>query len=199
MTRVLIVPGLFGSGEGHWQRHWLIDQPASRLVEQDDWERPALSHWLARLESELDRADEAYIVAHSLGCVLTAHLAGSASAGKVKGALLVAPCDLAPTDRLHPGQVAFGTMPTAALPFPAIMVGSLNDRYMALDRLTLFSRLWGTDLRNIGLAGHINIDSGYGRWSAGYSFLETLKTKAVHLGKIPPRRAWGEAMSWQAS
>ncbi|MEZ2128251.1 MULTISPECIES: RBBP9/YdeN family alpha/beta hydrolase [unclassified Sinorhizobium] len=178
MSRVLILPGLFGSGDGHWQRYWLQDRANSRLVEQDDWEHPRLTEWMTKLDAALEEAGEAYIVAHSLGCLLTARLAGSAAARRVKGALLVAPCDLPVTELLHPGYIAFGSMPTAALPFPSIIVGSLDDVYMSLDRLTLFGRLWKSEVRNIGLAGHINVASGFGRWTAGYALLEKLKERA---------------------
>jgi predicted alpha/beta hydrolase family esterase len=180
MSRVLVLPGLFGSGDGHWQRHWVLDQPDSRLVDQDDWDKPQFPNWIARLEAELEEAGEAYIVAHSLGCLLTARLAGRESARRVKGALLVAPCDLPSTETLHPGHILFGSMPTETLPFPSITVGSLNDIYMTLDRLTFFGRLWNSEIRNIGLAGHINIASGFGRWPGGYRLLEMLKARTKH-------------------
>ncbi|MBY4631255.1 RBBP9/YdeN family alpha/beta hydrolase [Rhizobium croatiense] len=178
MSEVLILPGLFGSGEGHWQEHWLQDQPGSRRVAQDDWDHPDLDSWLPRLEGALEEAREAYLVAHSLGCLLAARLAGRSAARRVKGALLVAPCDLPATEILHPGHISFGGMPTAPLPFPSIVVGSMNDVYMTVDRLALFGRLWKAETRNIGLAGHINIASGFGRWRTGYRLLDTLKTRA---------------------
>ena len=178
MIDVLILPGLFGSGEGHWQQHWLEDQPDSRCVAQDDWDHPNLDSWLLRLEGALEEAGEAYLVAHSLGCLLAARLAGRSVARRVKGALLVAPCDLPATDILHPGHISFGGMPTAPLPFPSIVIGSMNDAYMAVDRLTLFGRLWKAETRNIGLAGHINIASGFGRWRTGYQLLDALKMRA---------------------
>ncbi|PDT04224.1 hypothetical protein CO666_10075 [Rhizobium chutanense] len=178
MSEVLILPGLFGSGEGHWQQHWLEDQPGSRCVAQNDWDRPNLDAWLLQLEGALDEAGEAYLVAHSLGCLLAARLAGRNAARRVKGALLVAPCDLQATEILHPGHITFGGMPTAPLPFPSIVVGSMNDAYMTVDRLTLFGRLWNAETRNIGLAGHINVASGFGRWRSGYRLLEALKTQA---------------------
>ncbi|MBB3569293.1 alpha/beta hydrolase [Rhizobium sp. BK491] len=180
MTRVLIVPGLFGSAEGHWQRYWLQDHSDVRLVEQDDWDFPNLGSWMEKLEAALEEAGEAYVVAHSLGCVLTARLAGRQAARRVKGALLVAPCDIPVTETLHAGHLSFGTMPTDALPFPSMTIGSLNDIYMSLDRLGMFGRLWNSDVRNIGLAGHINIASGYGRWASGYRFLDMLKARSRH-------------------
>ncbi|WP_064709358.1 RBBP9/YdeN family alpha/beta hydrolase [Rhizobium bangladeshense] len=178
MKEVLILPGLFGSGEGHWQQHWLQDQPDSRCVIQDDWDHPHVDKWLFRLENALEEAGEAYLVAHSLGCLLAARLAGRSVARRVKGALLVAPCDLPVTEALHPGQISFGDMPTAPLPYPSIVVGSMNDAYMSVDRLALFGRLWNAETRNIGLAGHINIASGFGRWRNGYRLLEALKTRS---------------------
>jgi predicted alpha/beta hydrolase family esterase len=44
----------------------------------------------------------------------------------------------------------------------------------------MFGRLWNSDVRNIGLAGHINIASGFGRWPSGYGFLEMLKARTKH-------------------
>ena len=55
MTRILIVPGLFGSGEGHWQRYWLQDHPDVRLVEQDDWDFPSIGSWMDKLKSRWKR------------------------------------------------------------------------------------------------------------------------------------------------
>jgi uncharacterized protein len=189
MSRILILPGLFGSGEGHWQHHWLREHPDSRLVEQDDWDRPRLHDWMLRLEETLAEEDDAYIVAHSLGCLLAAQLAGRPSARRVRGALLVAPCDLPSTEALHPGHLAFGTMPTKALPFASIVVGSLNDIYISLDRLTMFARLWKSDLRNIGLAGHINVASGFGRWPSGYGLLTELKSRTRHRRQVGGTRS----------
>ncbi|MBY3416104.1 alpha/beta fold hydrolase [Rhizobium laguerreae] len=137
----------------------------------------------------LAAATKAYLVAHSLGCLLAARLAGRSAARRVKGALLVAPCDLPVTENLHPGHISFGPMPTAPLPFPSIVVGSMNDAYMTVDRLTLFGRLWNAETRNIGLAGHINVASGFGRWRNGYRLLEGLKTQTRgrrHVVSMPP-------------
>ncbi|WFR97858.1 RBBP9/YdeN family alpha/beta hydrolase [Rhizobium tumorigenes] len=177
MTAVLILPGLFGSDEAHWQQFWLRDQPDSICVVQNDFDNPRLSDWMPRLEETLDAVGEAYIVAHSLGCLLAANLAGTAAARQVKAALLVAPCDLQPTHTLHPGKVVFGDMPMGQLPFPAKVVGSLSDRYMSLDCLTLVARCWGAEIKNIGNAGHINTASGFGRWSGGYQLLEGMKSR----------------------
>ncbi|UNK40222.1 alpha/beta hydrolase (plasmid) [Shinella sp. H4-D48] len=176
----LILPGLNGSPEAHWQRHWVRDNPQSRVVEQYDWTCPERQSWLGRVEEDIERVGhDVWLVAHSLGCVLAAHLAQSPIASRIRGALLVAPCDLDTTETMHPCIIRFGTMPTARLPFPSLVVGSLNDPYMPVSRLKKTADDWGSDLIDIGEAGHINIASGFGRWAAGYDFLELLKERAA--------------------
>lgn len=175
MTHTLILPGFMGSGPDHWQQHWLADNPGSLLVEQDDWERPHLDIWLDRLESILEEHKDVMLVAHSLGCLLAAHLAGRALAEKVRGALLVAPCHLDRTDKLHPDRIHFGSMPEKRLPFPSLVVSSFDDPYMRFDQARHHASVWGSDLVNLGYAGHINVEAGFGRWVQGYrlgSFLQ---------------------------
>lgn len=168
MTRTLILPGFMGSGTDHWQQHWLSDHPGSRFVEQDNWDRPHLDAWLARLESVLGKHGDVILVAHSLGCLLAAHLAGRASAETIRGALLVAPCHLDRTEYIHPGAIRFGAMPEAPLPFPSLVVASLNDPYMPFEQCRHYASLWGSELIDLGHAGHINVASGFGRWVHGY-------------------------------
>ncbi|KQY02745.1 hypothetical protein ASE23_14330 [Rhizobium sp. Root73] len=199
MTPTLILPGLNGSDDGHWQRFWLSDNTESRLVEQDDWKSPRIEAWTNRLEEVLIHEGPAYIVAHSLGCLLAAKCADRPTARLIKGALLVAPCDLSTTEKLHPGAIHFGRMPTRALPFPTITVGSLNDIYMPLESLSLYAGLWKTQVRNLGPAGHINIGSGFGRWTGGYELLSLLKMKAKSRRNYDlPQVQSGEAFAGEA-
>ncbi|MEY9200688.1 alpha/beta hydrolase [Sinorhizobium sp. CCBAU 05631] len=170
--------GFVRIGRGHWQRHWLIDQPGATLVEQGDWNRPALAAWRSALETEIDRHPSVDIVAHSLGCLLVAALAGRPIVERIRSALLVGPCDLEETERLHPGAIAFGGMPRQRLSFPSLVVGSLNDPYMRFDRLRILCEEWGGRLVDLGHAGHINIASGFGRWPAGYDLLQVLNGMA---------------------
>ena len=174
MARTLIIPGLFGSGAGHWQRHWLDDQQQATLVEQDDWDHPVLTRWRDALERAIVRHGVVDLVAHSLGCILVASLARRPLARQIRSALLVAPCDLDVTERLHPGAIEFGAMPEQPLPFPSLIVGSLNDPYMSFDRLRHVSTRWGSRLVDLGHAGHINVASGFGRWQRGYDLLTVL-------------------------
>jgi predicted alpha/beta hydrolase family esterase len=49
---------------------------------------------------------------------------------------------------------------------------------MSLEKLSYYTRIWKSQVRNIGLAGHINIASGFGRWTGGYGLLNVLKDRA---------------------
>ena len=188
MEKILIVPGLFGSGEGHWQRAWLQDVPGSQIVQQTDWHRPCLDEWVDRLEAELSEGP-AFIVAHSLGCHVTSALARRASAGRVRGAMLVAPCDIGVTRKLHSENLASVHAPeTRKFPFPSVVVGSLNDIYMPFENLTEIAAEWGSDVHILGQAGHVNIESGYGRWTGGYAIFRQLQARVQHQDKIPARR-----------
>jgi predicted alpha/beta hydrolase family esterase len=72
-------------------------------------------------------------------------------------------------------MIEFGHEPLARLPFPSLVIGSLNDPYMSMPDLERHVRGWGSDLTTIGFAGHINIASGFGRWPEAYSFFNRLK------------------------
>lgn len=178
MCTTLIVPGLNGSDEGHWQRHWLLDDPQALLVDQDNWQCPVLEDWIDRLEVALSAVESAYIVAHSLGCPLVANMASRPSAAKIKGALLVAPAHLDRVEAMHPCIVRFGAFPLQPLAFPSLVVGSMNDPYMNPEELGQAAASWGSDLVNLGSVGHINIAAGFGRWPGGYALFDRLKATA---------------------
>jgi predicted alpha/beta hydrolase family esterase len=65
-------------------------------------------------------------------------------------------------------------MPLNKLPFPSITVMSSNDVYVTIDRAKEFSTAWGSELINIGNAGHINADSNLGFWEFGLELLDRL-------------------------
>ncbi|MET0437433.1 MAG: alpha/beta hydrolase [Devosia sp.] len=179
MTRpVLIVPGLNGSGEGHWQRYWLEDFEEAQLVEQVDWTNPEAARWQERLEEAVLANPGAIIVAHSLGTILVARLAGSPVASLVGGALLVAPADIERTSALHARTYEFGRIPTDPLPFPAQVVASRDDIYMTLDKAISLAKSWQAPLFDAGYVGHINVASGFGRWAEGYELARQVAEQA---------------------
>ena len=172
--RVLILPGWLNSGPGHWQSRWEALHGFER-VEQADWEWPRRGDWMARLEEAL-LADErpAWLVAHSLGCHLVAAWAAhSRHTARVQGALLVAPPDVERADM--PPQLHNWRPPVRQrLPFAATVLYSDDDPYGAPERARSMAGEWGADASSIGVAGHINGNSGLGDWPAGLARLQAL-------------------------
>lgn len=176
---ILIVPGLYNSSQYHWQSHWERALPTAERVEQDDWEDPRLGDWAAGLAEAVRRRPGAILVAHSLGCALVAHLSRISGGRGIGGALLVAPADAhrdGPRGKLLEG---FSPIPLDLLPFPSIVVASRNDPYVPFDTAQGFARAWGSRFVDLGFAGHINVESGHGRWVEGRALLNRLIEKAA--------------------
>lgn len=173
----LLLPGLGGSGPGHWQTLWRESHRDARLVEQRDWNKPDLEDWIDTVADEIEQAPGAVLVAHSLGCALVAHLAQRRRDLLIGGALLVAPADV--DDRLRtPVSVAsFAPMPLELLPFPSIVVGSSNDPTISIGRAMLFAYAWGAPFVHLRDSGHINVASGFGTWRDGYRLARQLEER----------------------
>lgn len=167
MIDTLIVPGLNGSPDGHWQRHWADGEAGSELVEQEDWVEPRFAEWLHRLEARIEASRPGVIiVAHSLGCALVGALANRAAASHVGGALFVAPADLPALSDRHPTVRDFAEAQAGvqALPFASILAASRNDPFMTYAGAARQAARWGSALFDLGEAGHVNIASGHGPW-----------------------------------
>jgi predicted alpha/beta hydrolase family esterase len=53
---ILLLPGLGGSGPGHWQALWRESSPEAELVEQDNWNAPDFDSWIGRVAAAADHA-----------------------------------------------------------------------------------------------------------------------------------------------
>ena len=175
---LLILPGWQNSGPDHWQSRWEILHGGVR-VDQHDWMRPLRGDWIARLEEVLlDHAQAdgapAVLVAHSLGCLLTAAWAShSRNTHLVKAAMLVAPVD-AEREELRPVLTSWAPVPLQRLPFKTVLLGSHNDPYCSLQRAQHFAQAWGSEFVDYGACGHINAESGLGDWPEGFEILKKL-------------------------
>ena len=168
---VLILPGWQNSGPDHWQSLWET-QYGYRRVDQHDWMQPRRGDWMAQLEDVILDADEPVVlVAHSLGCILTAAWAShSQNTHRVKGALLVAPGD-AESDELREVLPSWSPVPMVKLPFPSALVGSRNDPYCSFERVQAMGAAWGARFVDLGNAGHVNAETALGDWPAGRALL----------------------------
>jgi predicted alpha/beta hydrolase family esterase len=176
--QVLVVPGLYTSGPGHWQTRWEKEFGFAR-VEQKDWDAPRCEDWVRTLDRTVAAQRlPVFLVAHSLGCITIAHWASNAESAvsqKVKGALLVAPSDVERPE-FSPGAVGFSPIPLDRLPFRSIVVASTNDPYISLARAEQLATGWCADFENIGAAGHITTVDGFGPWPQGIELLDRLRS-----------------------
>jgi uncharacterized protein len=191
MASILIIPGLGGSGPRHWQTHLEHSLPDTLRVHQDDWDRPDRDAWTGRLAAAIEALPGAVLVAHSLGCILVAHVAARHPDLPVAAALLVAPADVEREDCTPDHLREFAPIPRAPLPFRSIVVGSMNDPYMMLARAHALATDWGAGFVNAGLLGHINVDSGFGPWPEGKRLLRHLtaarRSRHPGLATVPAR------------
>jgi predicted alpha/beta hydrolase family esterase len=174
---LLIVPGLGGSGPGHWQSVWESELPDATRVAQADWDEPRREPWIAAIRQAIAARPGAIVVAHSLGCILLSHLLAEHPSTQVAGALLVAPADV---ERPSPAPDCirrFAPVPMNRLPFPSTVVASGNDPFASLARAQSFATAWGSELIGIGNAGHINVEAGFGPWPEGRAMLDRLMAR----------------------
>jgi hypothetical protein len=148
--------------------------PATVRVIQSDWSKADLPAWSARVRRDIARNPGRLIIAaHSFGALAAVH-AGVAGAGRIAGALLVAPAD---PDKFNVAEA----MPRDPLPFPAVVVASSNDPWMSLWKAADWADRWGADLVNLGDAGHINAEAGFGPWPEGLGLIERLRRRSEHI------------------
>jgi predicted alpha/beta hydrolase family esterase len=184
MTKTLIVPGLDGSPDPHWQHWWVATDPMALMVDLSDPGRPVPAVWEIELASMILRHPDSILVGHSLGAVLIARLLATWPHLKVRGALLVAPAETMGKDRV--GQ--FGAIPELRMDIPTRVVASRNDPWMSFGRAAHLARAWGSDLVDMGAAGHINVASGFGPWARGKALRDDL-LMATDAGQVRPAPA----------
>lgn len=184
MSTILIVPGLHGSGPQHWQTWFEHRLLRCVRVEQSDWATPHLPRWAGAVRHALDHVvGRAWIVAHSFGCLAAVHAANDYH-HKIAGAMLVAPAD---PEKFDVGPL----LPEEHLPFPSVVVASTNDPWLSLAKVLYWADRWGSRLINLGAAGHINTESGFGPWIDGLEIFEQLRANQPDLliGSLDPDRA----------
>lgn len=174
MNSVLLVPGFNGSGPDHWQSHWRRDHPEYLRLEQRDWEHPSVEHWVAALDTAIAQCGGSVVlVGHSLGCTTIAHWTERHGAGRVAGALLVAPADVEAATA--PAEIrSFAPTPLLRLPYRSHVVTSTTDPLISMARAQAFATAWGSEITVLVDAGHINTSSGHGPWAEGHQMLEQL-------------------------
>ena len=187
---VLIVPGFHGSGPAHWQSWLQARTPQARRVSGIDWESPVLPEWSSAIHAGIEQSTgSVWLVAHSFGC-LASVVAASERPDRIAGLLLVAPAD---PERFSSSGVRqqsgydfvessiVNLLPQSGLErLPSVVVASEDDPWLDFENARDWAERWGSSLINLGQAGHINTDSGYGPWPFAQELL-----LAMHKGRTP--------------
>ena len=159
----LILHGLDGSGDGHWQP-WLAEQLREagehvRFPDLPEASAPQLDAWLAALEAE--RGDLDTVVCHSLGCLLWLHHRAR-DGPPAERVLLVSP----PGPDAGIEEIA-GFFPVPLDPAHAAgahLVCSDDDPYCPGGAVSGYAEPLRIGAEVIPGAGHINTDAGFGAW-----------------------------------
>jgi len=186
---VVLVPGLRGHVEDHWQTHLAAALPGTRTV-------PALGRAEASLQARvtlLDRivadvAGPVVLVAHSAGVLVAVHWAACHPGSTVVGALLATPPALAA--ELPPEYPSIRSLrqhgwlpiPRRPLPFPSILAASSDDPLGNPVRVAALARAWGSRWHDLGPVGHLNPASGFGEWPAARQLVDELAAGSVQPG-----------------
>lgn len=182
--RILIVPGYQGSGPGHWQTWFERRLPRARRVGRIDWHAPVIANWAHEIRNEIGCApDPVWLIAHSFGC-LAAAVAAAGGRERIAGAMFVAPADperFSPlglkTDRTALPSLSL-YLTRQPLSFPSLVVASASDPWMPLNVAAYWADRWGSRFVNLGDAGHINVEAGFGPWPRGLELFQSLQQSA---------------------
>ena len=181
----VIVPGLRGHVEDHWQTLLAAKLPNAVIVPSFGRDKRDLAGRVADLHRVISEAGAPVtLVAHSAGVLTTVHWAREHDL-PVQGALLATPPDLAqPLGPQYPSlselrESGWLPIPLARLRFPSIVAASTNDALGDFERVRELADAWGSHFIDVGPVGHLNPASGFGEWLGAEALLGVLR------GQVP--------------
>ena len=169
----IIIHGLNGSPEGHWQ-HFLHEDLRERgekvfFPQFPNNNSPNLELWLKYFDKYKNHIHEnTIIIAHSMGVIFWLHFIEKNFNIKIKKCILVAPPSRDFLER-HEYTKSFSNFVLDKNLFhrvnkSSLLIATANDEYCIPEAKEAFGLL---DIEYYSLppkAGHINILSGYGKW-----------------------------------
>lgn len=178
MIHHLIVPGVGGSDEQHWQS-WLQRQLPNSSRVQQNWQQPILQQWIEQWVAHVDNIHEPIqVIAHSFGCLtsLAALAQHPELQEKINNLILVAPANPARFSETGFAQAGQNTylnyFEQLQLELSSLMLISENDPWLAFDDALHLAEVWKFPYLNMGQVGHINVASGFGAFPQILPFIE---------------------------
>ena len=168
--KVLILHGWGGSDAPHWQAELAATIAKAYGTVSfpllDNCHFPSKNRWLKQLKEILEDFKPDTVVCHSLANTLWFWLCNesdSQALAAVKRLFLVSPPSL--TTDVDTIKTFFPcTLPNDLHAKEVQMIVSDNDPYIEAEEAEMMAEHYGIPLTVIKDAGHINADSGYGKW-----------------------------------
>lgn len=166
--KVLLLHGWGGSDYPHWQA-WLASELARdygqvSFFEFSNYDFPNLQVWSNELVDHLDQFKPDIVICHSLANTLWFHLCNNnAISTKIQKLFLVAPpsmsCDIEELKSFFPLKT-----PLKLNSQESLLITSTNDPYLTVEEANTLQKELKIEMKVIDNGGHINTDSGYGKW-----------------------------------
>jgi predicted alpha/beta hydrolase family esterase len=165
--KVLILHGWGGSDFPHWQAHL-----ASTIAQNygtvsfpllDNCHFPSKNRWVKQVKSLLDTFKPTVVVCHSLANTAWFWLCEGEDLTRVERLFLVAPPSLHTTEKTIKSFFP-SPLPKTLYANEVEMIVSDNDPWMELNEAKKVANHYKVDLQVIENGGHLNAESGYGKW-----------------------------------
>ncbi|CUV65024.1 conserved hypothetical protein [Sulfurovum sp. enrichment culture clone C5] len=165
-NRVLILHGWGGSDYPHWQAQLAsslaCDYGTVSFPLLDNPHFPTKHRWLEQTKQILAEFKPNTVVCHSLACILWFWLANE-NAYKIDHLILVSPPSL--DTKIETVKSFFPCpLPYSLNALKINFIVSDNDPYMKMDEAQNLANKYNINLEILHDAGHINSDSGFGKW-----------------------------------
>jgi len=165
--RVLLLHGWGGSDWPHWQSHLASDLAANygcvNFLRFSEYDTPKLDVWMQELLDALQNFQPEIVVCHSLANTLWFHLCHKQTITPIEKLFLVAPpslsCSVDELQEFFPLKV-----PSRLNAKSTTLVTSTNDPYMDTTEAKSLQEKLNIPHKILVNAGHINSDSGFGKW-----------------------------------
>lgn len=167
--KVLLLHGWGGSDFPHWQS-WLAGEIAKEygtvsFFRFSNPDFPKLSIWKEELLQHLSEFKPDIVLCHSLANTLWFHICNDKNAQiqNIQKLFLVAPpslkSDIEELKSFFPVK-----LPKNLHAKESFFIASSNDPYISLDEIETIQKTLDVKTKILDQAGHINSDSGYGKW-----------------------------------
>jgi len=165
--KVLLLHGWGGSDYPHWQSY-LAGEIAKNygkvsFLKFSNFDTPKLDVWIKELQEELQDFRPDIVICHSLANTLWFHLCNITPLKQIEKLYLVAPpsikCTIPELSEFFPVQI-----PTNLYAAKTLLIVSTNDPYMSMDEANSLHQELQIPMKVLKNAGHINAESGYGKW-----------------------------------